>query len=263
VERSFDFDYYNNDAYDMLFSSLSVGFILAYCVLIIALYCLSAFFLMKLFRKANVDAWKAWVPFVNTWAFLQLGGYQGWIALLPLASIIPCVGWIGSIVTTVFMCMAAYQIGLKLRKEGVMVLLYIFIGIVWEGICGLDSSVWDDSLGKPSLLPGVPSSGGYGGGYAASYTEVPYQQQNTPYQQQGTPYQQQGTPYQQQQQGAPYQPNAPYQQGGNPQNVPYPQGGSPQSAPYPQGTPNQPGANPLPPADGTPPPPNNPYPPQQ
>ena len=131
-----------------LFSLLfGIGIYVVYCI-----------FLMKLYAKANVPAWKAWVPFVNTWKFFELGGYKGALSLLLLAGLIPCVGWIGSIIGYVLYCIAAYQIGLKNGKEGYWVVLFIFFGIVWMGILGLGRSIWNDSLGKPSYGPERPPS---------------------------------------------------------------------------------------------------------
>jgi hypothetical protein len=128
------------------------GFIVFFLILAAGIYVVNAIFLGKIFKKAGVESWIAWVPFYNNWKFLELGGYQGWIAIL---SIIPYAG----IVTTVFMCMAAYQIGLKLRKDGVWVVLYIFLSLVWIIILAVDGSYWDDAYGKPSLTKEpVPTS---------------------------------------------------------------------------------------------------------
>jgi hypothetical protein len=213
---------------DPLWAGLALGIILFTLAFGIVVYCISAFFMMKLFRKANVEAWKAWVPFVNSWTFLKLGGYPGWIVLLALAGFIPFVGWAGGVAVSVFCCIAAYQIGLKLHKDGVWVVLFIFVGIVWTGICGLDRSTWDDSLGRPSLIPGTPSSGGYAYGTAGAPYQQPggyppnYYQQPGGYQQPGSYQQPSGHPPQ----NAPYQQNDPYQQPGNPPpGGPYPPNG--------------------------------------
>src|SRR3982750_2770344 len=37
---------------------------------------LPAFGLVKLFEKAGVPAWKAWVPFYNTWEIVKLSGLR-------------------------------------------------------------------------------------------------------------------------------------------------------------------------------------------
>ena len=147
----------------------AIAFILAYSAFIaiigLAFYVVTAIFMMKLFAKANVPAWKAWVPVVNSWKFLELGGYQGALCLLVFATIIPCVGSLGTLALLVFMCMAAYQIGLKLGKDGVWVVLYVLVSPVWLGIMGFNQATWNDSLGKPALgLERPPSWPAYGGG---------------------------------------------------------------------------------------------------
>jgi hypothetical protein len=122
----------------------------------LAAYVLNAIFMMKLFAKANVPAWKAWVPFVNSWKFLELGGFAGgWIFI----NLVPGVG---SLAYVVISCIAAYNIGLKLQKEGIWVLLYVVVSIVWMALCGLDKSVWDDNLGQPARGPEVPPRRGGG-----------------------------------------------------------------------------------------------------
>lgn len=141
----------------------TVAILVSLCIGII-LYVITAIFFMKLFAKANVPAWKAWVPFVNTWKFFELGGYHGALSLLLYSSVIPFLGWISGAFGVVLFCMAAYQIGLKNGKSGSWVVLFIFLEIVWAGILGLGSSTWNDSLGKPALglerPPSWPPAGG-------------------------------------------------------------------------------------------------------
>jgi hypothetical protein len=241
-----------------------------------------SFFMMRLFKKANVEAWKAWVPIANYWTFFKLGGYPGALSLLTYSSLVVYSFFViyynifggffddlalflfigltlsGSILYAVFLCMAAYQIGRKLYKDGVMVLLFVFLSPVWMGICGLDRSVWDDSRGRPSLIPGTPTSGGYGYGYAGYggyYQQQPYQQSGA-YPPQGSPYQQPAL-YQQPgaypSQGAVYQQPGVYQQpaayppppgiglpANSLQNPQQPSIGAPASAPQ---EPLQPGAD--------------------
>ena len=130
---------------------LGIGILIFWIVFAIAIYCVQAFFLSRIFKKAGLTEWWAWVPFLAQWKFLELGGQQGWLILLCLASIIPFIGWIGAVVASVFMIISAYNIGLKLHKESSWVVLYIFVSIVWLGICGLDKSKWDASKGKKSI----------------------------------------------------------------------------------------------------------------
>ncbi len=124
------------------------GMMIFYVIFIIGSYVLTSWFMMMLFKKAGVAGWKAWVPAYNMWKMLQLGGQPGWWVILAF---IPFV----NIASLVFLCIAAYNIGLKLSKDGVWVVLFIFLEIVWLGILGLDSSKWDDSKGAKSLTPEV------------------------------------------------------------------------------------------------------------
>lgn len=108
-------------------------------------YVVTALCLMKIFKKAGVPAWIAWVPFFNQWKFLEIGGQQGFWAVL---AIIPVV----NIVSVVFMYIAMYHIGKKLGKEGVFILLGVFLPIVWYIWLAVDKSTWNDSASTaPSL----------------------------------------------------------------------------------------------------------------
>lgn len=107
-------------------------------------YVVVSIFLMRIFKKAGVPQWAAWVPIYNSWKLLEIGGQQGFWAIL---AIIPIV----NIASAIFMYIAMYNIGLKLGKEGIFVLLAIFLPIVWLIWLAVDKSTWDDSKGKPSL----------------------------------------------------------------------------------------------------------------
>lgn len=167
-------------------AAVGVGMLVFTILLCIGLYVVQAIFTMKLFKKAKVAAWKAWVPFVNIWAFLQIGGQKGaWtlgviiavpiyiamtvmavaasafnssdaaVAFAIISVLMYFVALAGMILTTVFQCIAAYNIGKKLGFDSGMVVLFIFISIVWLGIAGLGKAKFDDKKGKPSLAPTV------------------------------------------------------------------------------------------------------------
>jgi len=91
------------------------------------IYVIFSILTMKIFKKFNIAGWKAWVPFVNTWTFLELGGQHGWWQFIPIANFI-------------FIIIAAYNIGTKLGKDGIMIVLYLFIPIVWFIIMALKSA---------------------------------------------------------------------------------------------------------------------------
>ncbi len=124
-------------------ASVFVTFAIIALLCTIGAYVAMAFGLMGIFKKAGVEGWIAWVPFYNNWKLLEIGGQQGFWAVL---AIIPFV----NIVSAVFMIIAMYHVGLKLGKSGVFVLLAIFFPIIWALILGFDSSKWQ---GQETVQP--------------------------------------------------------------------------------------------------------------
>jgi hypothetical protein len=122
---------------------VTVIFTVFYIVLLAGIYVISSWFLSKIFVKAGEPAWKGWVPVYNSWTFLELGGQAGWWALVAF---VPFVG----IASSVFICIAAYNIGLRFGKTGVWLVLYILVPYVWWGILAFDSSRWN-----PNPLQGI------------------------------------------------------------------------------------------------------------
>ncbi len=112
-------------------------------------YVVMALILSRIFKKAGVEQWVAWVPIYNTWKVLEIGGQPGWWAVVAL---IPFVNIISVIMTII----AMYNIGLKLGKQGAFVLWGIFIPIVWYLWLAFDTSVWEESKGAPRVDTPVP-----------------------------------------------------------------------------------------------------------
>lgn len=126
-------------------TSTDVNPLFSVLILVVALlsYAVGAFLLAKIFAKAGVEKWKAWVPVYSQWTFLELGGQKGWLSLLLLAGVIPFVGFIASIVAVVFMSIAAYRITLSLRGEGVWVVAYILLPVIWLAVFAFNDSTWE------------------------------------------------------------------------------------------------------------------------
>ncbi|HJP80986.1 MAG TPA: DUF5684 domain-containing protein [Candidatus Saccharimonadales bacterium] len=112
---------------------ITIGFAL---ITIAIVYVVVSFLLMRIFKKAGVETWKAWVPVYNHWTLLELGGQQGFWAVLAFIPIV-------NIAAAVFLYIAQYHVGLRLGKEGVFVLWAIFIPIVWYIWLAFDDSKWD------------------------------------------------------------------------------------------------------------------------
>lgn len=135
---------YVSNASDAETSAIIAGLTVFYVIVAIAAYIFTAIFLSKIFKKAAIPSWIAWVPIYNTWKILEIGGQKGFWAPLLL---VPIVNY----VSIVFLVIAQYNIGLKLGKSGAFVVLGIFLPVVWYVWLAVDKSVWNDSLGAPSL----------------------------------------------------------------------------------------------------------------
>ncbi len=123
--------------------AMGAGFFLVVLAIFVVSYVVFALLLGRIFKKAGVPSWKAWVPIYNSWILLELGDQKGYWAVL---SLIPVV----NIVAAVFMFIAMYNIGLKLGKSGAFILLAIFLPLVWLVWLAVDGSKWKGKVPKTS-----------------------------------------------------------------------------------------------------------------
>lgn len=143
AQSSYDYTYTTTSSSSSVDPAAAAGAFVFFLIFAAAAYVLTALFLGRIFKKAGVPAWVAWVPFYNSWKLLEIGGQQGFWAIL---AILPVV----QIVSAIFMYIAMYNIGLKLGKPGAFVVLGIFLPIVWLIWLAVDNSTWNESLGAPS-----------------------------------------------------------------------------------------------------------------
>ena len=101
----------------------------------------------KIFKKAGIPTWQAWVPILNTWRLLELGDQIGYLSLITVLSTIifpfsPFTGMALFAVLYTFMLIAMYVIGKKLGKVDWFILVAIFLPVVWMYWLGFDKSKW-------------------------------------------------------------------------------------------------------------------------
>lgn len=137
----YDPNYYSTASTTNDAAAAGVFVLVMFIGLIISLICyvVFAFLMGRIFKKAGQPAWKAWVPIYNNWILFEIGGQQGFWAVLAL---IPVV----NIVSLIFMYIAMYHVGLKLGKEGAFVLLAIFLPLVWLIWLAVDHSTWEGKV---------------------------------------------------------------------------------------------------------------------
>jgi hypothetical protein len=144
AQSSYDYSYTTSSSADSLDPAAMAGVITFGVIAAVISYVIAGLLLGRIFKKAGIASWIAWVPFYNTWKMLEMGGQPGFWAVL---AIIPIVNY----VAIVFLFIAMYNIGLKFGKSGAFVVLGIFLPIVWMIWLAVDSSTWNNSLGKPSI----------------------------------------------------------------------------------------------------------------
>ncbi len=119
-----------------------------------AAYVIGCFFLSKLFAKAGVEgSWRAWVPVYNTMVFFKLGDLSPWLVLYGFGGAL-LLSWLGigflfSLALFAASALAAYRIGLKMQKEPVWVVLFVFLSLVWLGIMAFDKTRWRTAVPQP------------------------------------------------------------------------------------------------------------------
>lgn len=144
-----------NPYYDSGYWAALGGLLIFGIILSIAGYVVYSLFMMKVFEKAGVEGkWRAWVPVYSTMIFFKLGDLSPWLVLYGLAGAL-LLSWIGigaifSLAISVFSVIAAWRIGLKLQKDAVWVVLYIFLSVVWLGINAFDKSRWNPNIAPAS-----------------------------------------------------------------------------------------------------------------
>ena len=115
-------------------------------VLVFSLLFLILYYVMlgKVFKKAGLAWWKAWIPFLNNWKLFEIGGQKGFWSIFLY---IPALNIIG----LVMMIVAIYNINLKFGHGVGMTILAALLSPIWLCILALSKDQWNDSLGAPSL----------------------------------------------------------------------------------------------------------------
>jgi hypothetical protein len=163
-------DIYAVDMSNTASSAVALGIFIFLGAILLTAYAVISYLLSRIFKKAGVAGWKAWVPVYNTWITLELGGQKGWISLLltlpgllimlsfipGMESVSPLLSLLGSLAyltALVFLYIAMYKIGLHFGKEDYFVLWAIFIPIVWYAWLAFDQSTWKESVVAASFKP--------------------------------------------------------------------------------------------------------------
>lgn len=131
----YSYDNYQNMPSDAVAASIILSFLMFLLIMAFAAYAVTSWLSGRIFKKAGVEQWIAWVPVYNTWKLLEIGGQQGFWAVLGLIPIV-------NIVSAVFIYIAMFNIGKRLGKEDWFVLVAILLPLVWLIWLAFDDSKW-------------------------------------------------------------------------------------------------------------------------
>ncbi len=115
-----------NDA-DVL-TAATAGFLIVWYIVLLALAILVIVARWKIFVKAGKPGWAAIVPFYNLYCLYDMSFGNGWLFLL---TVVPCVGWVMSIIMYVKLSQAFGLSGAF--AVGLIFLPYVFLPILGFG----------------------------------------------------------------------------------------------------------------------------------
>lgn len=117
----------------------------------VALYVWTALALAGVFRKSGVETWKAWVPVLNTWTVLTLGGQAGWWSVVALVPVV-------NIVAVVMLLMAIDVINRRFGRGSALTVLAFFFYPVWASILAWGPARPSGPLPLAARMGPVPSA---------------------------------------------------------------------------------------------------------
>jgi len=136
MNYSYDYSYTTHTpSSDTAVVAALIGFFFFLLIFALFSYAITSWLLGRIFRKAGVEQWMAWIPIYNTWKLLELGGQQGFWAVL---SLIP----FANLISMIFIYIAMHNVGKKFGKDDWFILVGIFIPLVWLIWLAYDSSTW-------------------------------------------------------------------------------------------------------------------------
>lgn len=108
-------------------------------VFLLFVYMIFCFLLARIFAKARLRKWQAWVPVYNTWKLLELGDQPGVIAVTLY---FPYASYFGAF----FLLMATYNINKRFGKSSWFWVLSFIFPVIWLGVLAYDKSRFRKSI---------------------------------------------------------------------------------------------------------------------
>ena len=104
----------------------------------------------KIFKKAGLAGWEAFVPFYNTWCLVKISGLEWWFFLIIIFPIITLKFPIMGLVSVAASFFAHYNLSIKFEKEPIGFALGLtFLPFVFYPILGFGKSTYKDKEVSP------------------------------------------------------------------------------------------------------------------
>lgn len=150
------------EVFELLISLIWLGIVFSFGILLYALACIGR---MRMFQKAGVQGWKAWIPFYSDYVLCAITMGRGWYFVF---------GWI-PLLAPIMRAVYAVEVSLSYRQGVLFGVLYFFLPTVAELVAGFGSAPYvgtqDLEAQIRNLFHGGPANGGgSAGGY---YTGAP------------------------------------------------------------------------------------------
>lgn len=156
VFTSFLATYGSNGDTNVASRGANVVLIVVGIVFVVALLALAITAMWNVFAKAGKPGWACIVPFYNWCVLAEIAGKPSWWGLYPLLSLIPFIGWIGSLVVSLIIAINVARNFGKSDAFGV-VGLWLF-GVIGYPILGFGDAQYhpvpsdsDDHSGMPGV----------------------------------------------------------------------------------------------------------------
>lgn len=136
---------------------LSGVFGMSFILVMLVVLVITIVSMWKVFVKAGQPGWAAIVPIYNVLILLQIVGRPWWWLLLMLASIIPFVGWIVSLVVSIIV---ANDLSKSFGKGVGMTVLLVLLPVIGYPILGFGDAKYAGpaAAGQPGgVQPETPS----------------------------------------------------------------------------------------------------------
>ena len=148
ILQQFDASYSQRFASDVSAgSAAAVAILLALILLLIIV--IKTLPLCFIFKKAGIPAWKAIIPFYNTYLLYQIAWKTDifWISLaLSIVGYVPFLGFFASIASIVFSIILYVYLAKVFKKGGGFAVGLIFLPLIFRYILAFDKSKYHPKL---------------------------------------------------------------------------------------------------------------------